>query len=230
MERIDAVEIVNEIEKLAKDPAHQKRLREAEERERLAKMNDNRIEALAHLKTVGINYNKWAKLKFETEYEYQQKMLKAAREFTKDIQKGLIITGQTGAGKTHIMSQVLIGLINRGIKGRYFKWLEHGAYLKSIKNSPEFIYELNKYKKAPLLYIDDFLKVGKNSAPTDADIGLAFSILDYRKENDLPTMISCERSIEELLAIDEAVGGRVMELCKLRVELAAYKNVKNYRK
>ena len=46
-----------------------------------------------------------------------------------------------------------------------------------------------------------------------------FEILDHRKENKLATMISTERSLSEILSIDEATGGRLLELCEIRLEL-----------
>ena len=107
--------------------------------------------------------------------------------------------------------------------------MEHGTFLKSIKNEERYIDEVNAYKRAKLLYIDDFLKVGKNAQPTDADISLAFEMLDYRKEYELPTMVSTERSIEEILLIDEAVGGRLLDCRKIRLELKDCDGLINYR-
>ena len=47
---------------------------------------------------------------------------------------------------------------------------------------------------------------------TDADINLAFEILNARYNDPmLRTVISSELPVEKILAIDEAVGGRIVE-------------------
>ena len=60
----------------------------------------------------------------------------------------------------------------------------------------------------PILYIDDFLR---NKQPTQAEIKLAFSIIDTRYQNGLKTIISSEKSLKELHGIDEALTGRIYE-------------------
>ena len=40
-------------------------------------------------------------------------------------------------------------------------------------------------------------------------------------------MISTERSLDEILKIDEATGGRLLELCEIRLEL--FGKAENYR-
>ena len=133
------------------------------------------------------------------------------------------------SGKTHIFNSAVFELVEKGYNVEYLRWLEQGKYLKSIVNDKD-LYQpiIRRYKNAQVLYIDDFLKVGKNGIPTDADISLAFEILDHRKENKLATMISTERSLSEILSIDEATGGRLLELCEIRLELHELK-AKNYR-
>ena len=69
------------------------------------------------------------------------------------------------------------------------------------------------------MYIDDFLKPIKNRdgeimPPSVADVNLAFEILDYRKNANLRTIISSERFIGEIIAIDEATGSRILEKTK----------------
>jgi DNA replication protein DnaC len=50
---------------------------------------------------------------------------------------------------------------------------------------------------------------------TPADVNLAFEILNYRYVNRrLVTILSSEKTIEEILDIDEAVGSRIFERCK----------------
>ena len=66
-----------------------------------------------------------------------------------------------------------------------------------------------------MLYIDDFLKCGKNEVPTKADTDVALEILMARyNQPDKLTVISTERSISELLELDEALGSRIYERSK----------------
>ena len=71
-----------------------------------------------------------------------------------------------------------------------------------------------------MLYIDDLFKTGKDKydavvKPSVADINYAFEIINYRYNNPkLLTIISSELSEEELLDIDEAIGGRIYERAK----------------
>ena len=67
------------------------------------------------------------------------------------------------------------------------------------------------------MYIDDLFKTGKADdntvqKPTGADINAAFEIINYRYNNpSLLTIISSELSQDELIDIDEAIGGRIYE-------------------
>ena len=79
---------------------------------------------------------------------------------------------------------------------------------------------IDRFKKAEVLYIDDLFKTGRNPdgsepKPTAADINAAFEIINYRYNNPaLLTIISSELNEDELLDIDEAVGGRIFERSK----------------
>ena len=70
-----------------------------------------------------------------------------------------------------------------------------------------------KLKTVSVLYIDDFLKC--RGAPSDSDINIAFELLNARYNNTkLTTIISTERSISEILGLDEALGSRIVERSK----------------
>jgi DNA replication protein DnaC len=70
------------------------------------------------------------------------------------------------------------------------------------------LYELKTF---PVLYIDDFLKGGI----TDADIRLAFELLNYRYNNSsLLTIISSEVDLKNIFDADEALAGRIYERAK----------------
>ena len=62
-----------------------------------------------------------------------------------------------------------------------------------------------------MLYIDDLFKTGYAQDPSAADVGIAFDIFNHRYINDMITIISSERGIEDINDIDAAIGGRIYE-------------------
>lgn len=97
-------------------------------------------------------------------------------------------------------------------------WLSDIKELKSTVNDYENHKNLmKKYRETKVLYIDDFFKTGKEkdgiSLPTATDIQIAYDILNYRYINEnLITIISSERSIDDIFNIDEAIGGRILNV------------------
>ena len=68
-------------------------------------------------------------------------------------------------------------------------------------------------KTAPVLYIDDLFKGAER--PTQGDLNIAFELLNYRYNDErLYTIISTEKLLDELIAIDEAIGSRIAERSK----------------
>ena len=67
---------------------------------------------------------------------------------------------------------------------------------------------INKFKKAKVLLIDDLFK----GSITGSDVNIMFEIINYRYLNGLPLIVSCEKSIDEIINIDEAIGSRLYEM------------------
>lgn len=91
-------------------------------------------------------------------------------------------------------------------------WREMAPKLKALVNERE-LYEakMDKFKEADVLYIDDFFK----GNITAADINLAFELLNSRyNSRSKITIISTERTVEDLIEIDEALGSRIYERSK----------------
>ena len=104
-------------------------------------------------------------------------------------------------------------MIMQGNSLKYMLWRDESVELKALVNYQEDYNErMQRLKTVKVLYIDDFFK-SKNV--TDADINLAFELLNYRyNDSKLRTIISSEKSIEDILSYDEAVGSRIYERCK----------------
>ena len=58
---------------------------------------------------------------------------------------------------------------------------------------------------------------------------MAFELLDYRYNNDLPTILSSKLSFQQLLELDQAIAGRIREKCGPFLVDIAPEIRKNYR-
>lgn len=129
----------------------------------------------------------------------------------------LYIGGNPGAGKTHICTAVCAKLMNEGIPVRYMQWLTDARMLKVYVNSEDFDSKVSQYIDADVLYIDDLFKqkYAQNPTFTEADIKIAFTILNNRYFMNKPTIISSEWDlIDQLLPVDEGLFSRVYERCR----------------
>ena len=127
--------------------------------------------------------------------------------------RGFFIGGQTGCGKTHICTALTVSLINSGKSARYMLWTDEAARLKACVNDDQYASLMWPLKAVDVLYIDDLFKpTGASGQPTQADIRLAYELINYRYNSaNKVTIISSERTTGELCEIDEAIGGRIME-------------------
>ena len=101
--------------------------------------------------------------------------------------------------------------MERGQNCKYMLWRDEVRELKSLVNDNEaYIRKMNELKNIDVLYIDDFLK----GRPTDGDLNVAFELLNSRYNQRKRTIISGERSIEQVMDMDEAIGSRIYERSK----------------
>ena len=152
---------------------------------------------------------------FDIESTYQEKMLDTAKRFLNDPNpQWIYYGGQSGCGKTHICTAIFGQLIKRGLSARYITWRGEVAELKRyIKDPDKYAKRINEYKTVDVLYIDDLFKVGRGSI-TSADINVAFELFDYRYiHSGKITLISSELTLNEVVALDEAIGSRIREKC-----------------
>ena len=79
-----------------------------------------------------------------------------------------------------------------------------------VTDEENFIREMDKYLNPRVLFIDDFLK-GKITA---ADLNYIYRIINSRYLKNMPIIISTEKTIDEIISWDEAVGSRLVEMAK----------------
>ena len=159
---------------------------------------------------------------------FQRFIKQSAAEFVSGFLKNrekewFFIGGQNGCGKTHICTAIAGQFLKKGFNIRYMLWAEESPVIKSMVNEPQYKEIISGYQYAEVLYIDDLFKEGAS----DADIRLAFQILDYRYRNHLCTIMSSECTLDEIYSIDQALGGRIAEISR-NINIPKDKN-KDYR-
>lgn len=157
---------------------------------------------------------------FWVDTEEQAHIKEVAIKYAQELEGWFFIGGQTGSGKTHICTAITVAAINAGHDARYVRWRSTSEELKEAKKDGSYKEKVGQIKRAGVLYIDDLWK----GAPTEADIKLAFEILSERYDERLPTIISSERTIADIVKIDESIASRIVERCGRDRLLAIRKN------
>lgn len=137
--------------------------------------------------------------------------VKNFRQTEHDRYNSIMFCGQVGAGKTHLGTAVCSELMNSGVAVIYMAYRNAVTKLKqNITDEKEYSRELNQYTVAQVLYIDDLLK----GRLTETDINILYEIVNYRYMNNMPIIISTEKEPNDLLIFDEAIGSRLIEMCR----------------
>lgn len=156
---------------------------------------------------------------------WQKTIKEAAMEYAQNPQGWFALCGQSGCGKTHLCTAICRELLLAGKNVRYMLWRDEIVRIKQGGEDQQRI--LEDFKTVQVLYIDDLFKSG-DARPTPADVNYAFEILNYRYNcPELITILSSELTEDELLDVDEAVGGRIYE--RARAYTIGRSREKNYR-
>lgn len=148
--------------------------------------------------------------------QWHKKAAEMAHKYAQERRGWFVMAGTVGAGKTHLCTALCGELMDNGVPVRYVLWRDLVTRAKAVVNDDaEYQRIVTPLKKVKCLYIDDMFKTGKGEAPTVGDVNLAFEIINHRY-NDVGkmTIISSERTVEQILGIDEAVGSRIYERSK----------------
>lgn len=179
-------------------------------------------EAKQRLKRSGIS-DEFLKKGFKNFNDRGMDVLKTAKsigiKYCKDFpnirntrNNSILYMGQVGSGKTHLSMAVCNAIMNNHKTGViYMAYREEMVRIKQTVND-EINYNnaIRRFKQCPVLMIDDLLK-GKS---TEADINILFEIINYRYINNLPMIISTEKTRDELLDFDEGTMSRVIEMAR----------------
>lgn len=127
------------------------------------------------------------------------------------------IGGQSGFGKTHICSAIANDILSRGQQVQYSIWTKDFKELNTlqVEKPDDYKWKKKKLQEVDYLYIDDLFKNKSINDLSNADVQLAFEIINYRYNNDKKTIISSEYTIQEIANVSylEAIAGRIKEMC-----------------
>lgn len=174
--------------------------------------------AIRRLKKSGLERSLHRLSEFVANEPWQKQMLDAAVCYVgadKSHGESFFVGGAVGSGKTFVCSAICRELLHRGQQVIYMPWVSEAARIKAAINEDEGAEAIALYKSCEVLYIDDFFKpTGRNAEPTSADIRLAYDIINSRYINALPTIVSSEKYMGELMQVDEATVSRLYERAK----------------
>lgn len=117
--------------------------------------------------------------------------------YTKGIpQKGIYLNGNFGCGKTYLLSAMLNELAKKGHKVAMIYYPEFLRALKeSFNSTDEYKNKFNYIKKVEILLLDD---IGAESVTEWSRDEILGTILQYRMEENLPTLFTSNLTMKEL--------------------------------
>ena len=139
--------------------------------------------------------------------------------------ESIIICGRPGSGKTHLAIAVMLNLIKQGISCKYVEYNSMMIALKqSIMDSTNHTIEMEKLLSPRVLFVDDFLKGRVN----ESDVSYIFRLVNSRYLQGKQFIISTEKTMDDILKWDEAVGSRLVEMAQQNIIIFG-KETANYR-
>ncbi|MFX0112031.1 MULTISPECIES: DnaA ATPase domain-containing protein [Bacillus] len=162
-----------------------------------------------------------------------QEMRECAFEYAKAFQdikntdeNSIALLGQSGVGKTHLLSAVANGFIETyKIPVLYFPYLEGMTDLR--KNFDKLPEKMDLLKNIDVLFIDDLFKsrTNENDELKTWPFLQMQEIINYRYQHQKPIMLSSELTFEDFIQMDEAFGTRLFSMCK-NFTVTIEKNIK----
>ena len=185
-----------------------------------------RRRCLARIRRSGLGelYERYTLDTYSTGEPWQQHIKSKALEYIKGASGWFFVCGRSGSGKTHITAGITRELIEAGMETRYFMRRQDGPKLKAtINNREEYEHMMHDFVDCRVLLIDD---LWKSITVSEADVSLTFELLNARYNSPSKlTLISSEKTVNQILSIDEAVGGRIVERARGFILKTADENI-----
>lgn len=136
--------------------------------------------------------------------------------YVEDESGWMFVGGNPGIGKTHLCTAACNLLLQKRFPVKYVIWKNFSTQAKGlVMESKDYGKVVSPLIDAKVLYIDDFFKTKRGEMPTSGDVNLAFEVINSRyNDRDKLTIISSERTIKQIIAVDEAIGSRIYERAK----------------
>lgn len=147
---------------------------------------------------------------------WQQHIKGKAQQFIADDDaRWFFIGGASGGGKTHLCTAICAHYL-KTMPVHYMLWEEEVKRLNAAVNDDEaFTKRMDWLKSVDVLYIDDFLKPvykdGELMPPGTGEMKRAYELLNHRYIEKSITIISSERYSAEIVDLDQATGGRIVQ-------------------
>ena len=159
------------------------------------------------------DYKKYTLDSFLADTKESTAMKQIAMRFLKDPKaNGIGYFGRSGSGKTHICIAICQAL---GKEHHYWQYRQKIQNIKAVMYTDEKRYNelMDEARYSPYLYIDDLFKGAVvNNQANMQDVQIVFDIINARYIKHLPTIVSSEYLMSEIVRFDEAIGGRLFEM------------------
>lgn len=174
-------------------------------------MKQRRI--IEHAKKSGL-WHMLSRMKFDTficRTDWQEHIKRIAVMYAKEKTGWFFIGGQTGSGKTHICTAISGAMIKSGLALKYVLWRDLLHSFQAVQfDYKQYKEQMQELVDVDVLYIDDFLKSHKH---TDSELNIAFEVINGRYVSRKLTIISSEMTLSDIYNADEAIAGRIREMC-----------------
>ena len=188
---------------------------------RIDEINENRIKQA----NVSELFAKCTFLNFKENSDKQKQVKRMCVEFYRqgideklgDDEKAqfMLLCGQVGSGKTHLAVATMNNFIANSYKALYTNYKDLVRTLsQNAMDKDAYASEIKKCLEADILLIDDLFKSRNSSEITTAQLNYIYEIVNQRYANRQLTIFTTEKSVQQLLDIDEAIGSRIVELAK----------------
>lgn len=159
---------------------------------------------------------------FKTQNAVQEKIKQKCVENSK-TSDSILISGRVGSGKTHLAVAIMKEQSRQGKPIKYVNYVEVMRQLAIAAMDEEYYNKtMNKLKSISVLMIDDIFK---GERITESQLNNTYQLINYRYINGTKTVMTSEKTIHEILQIDEAIGSRIVEMAKdYVINMNSFKN------
>jgi len=128
-------------------------------------------------------------------------------------QNSIMLIGQPGCGKTHLLTAISNYLIHtKQVPVLYFPYKD-GMNNLAANNFERKNEIMDRMKEVDVLFIDDLFKpIGGKVDVKPWQAESIFEVVNYRYLNNKPLLVSSELSLDDMLYIDEALTSRLFEM------------------